>query len=76
MEIDKNIQGYFWDINPDTASPKDHPRYYMTRILEMGNRKAVEWLFRVFGKPKIKQTLPKLRLSPRSANYWRYYFEL
>ena len=66
---------YFWDINPDTASPKKHPRFYMQRILEYGDKKAVNWLFRIYGKRKIKEVLPTLKLSDRSANYWHYYFK-
>jgi hypothetical protein len=74
MSLSTQIRGYFWDINPDTASPKKHPRYYITRILEEGNKRAVHWLFRMFGKSKVMNLLPTLRLSDKSANYWRYYF--
>lgn len=42
------MKRYFWDIDTDKSNPKQHPEYYMTRILEVGNRKAVDWLFRVF----------------------------
>jgi len=74
MSLSAHIRGYFWDINPDTASPKKHPKYYMTRILEAGDKKAINWLLRMFGKNKVKKLLPTLRLSDRSTNYWRYYF--
>ena len=76
MSLSTQIRGYFWDIDTESASPKKHPRYYMTRILEEGNRQAVEWLFRTFGKSKVRTTFPSLRLSDRSKNYWRYYFKL
>ena len=76
MGLANPIRNYFWDINTNTASPRKHPRYYMTRILEIGNKRAVKWLFRVFGKKRISEALPMLKLSDRSANYWRYYFKL
>jgi hypothetical protein len=74
MSLSKNVSGYFWDINTDKANPKKHPKYYMSRILEVGDRKAVNWLFSIFGKNKIKKLLPTLRLSERSTNYWHHYF--
>jgi hypothetical protein len=76
MLLSSQIRGYFWDIDPHKASPKKHPRYYMTRILEYGDKKAVSWLFRVYGRKKVKEALPYLKLSARSANYWLYYFNL
>ncbi len=76
MSLSTHVSGYFWDINTDTATPRKHPRYYVSRILEEGNRKAVNWLFRLFGKSKVKRLFPTLRLSERSRNYWRYYFKL
>jgi hypothetical protein len=76
MSLSTHISGYFWDIDPENTSPKKHPRYYMTRILEFGDKRAIKWLFRVFGKEKVKEALLTLRLSDRSANYWRYYFKL
>ena len=74
MSLDTNIRRYFWDIDPDNADPKKHPKYYVSRILEFGNKKAINWLFRMFGRDKVKKLLPTLRLSERSTNYWHYYF--
>ena len=76
MSLNTYIRGYFWDIDPVKALPKKYSKYYMTRILEYGNKKAVTWLFRVYGKKKIKEMLPILTLSDRSANYWNYYFKI
>lgn len=64
------IQKYFWDINPKKARPKKHPEYYIGRILEYGNEKAIEWLKFVFGKEKIKSAAQKARISKKSKNYW------
>ena len=64
------IQKYFWDINPKKAKPKNHPEYYIERILEYGNEKAFEWLKFVFGKEKIKSVAQKAKISAKSKNYW------
>jgi hypothetical protein len=74
MSLSPQISRYFWDIDPDNANPKKHPRYYMNRILEVGDKKAVNWLFRMFGRDKVKKLLPTLHLSERSTNYWHHYF--
>ena len=74
MTLSTHIRKYFWDVNADNASPQKHSKYYMTRILELGDWQVVKWLFDLFGKNKVKNLLPTLRLSNRSANYWHYYF--
>lgn len=71
MPIASYIEKYFWDINPKKASPKRHPEYFIKRLLELGDQKAFSWLMIVFGKKKIKEALRKLRLSPKSKNYWK-----
>jgi hypothetical protein len=74
MSLDAQVRGYFWDIDPESAIPKKHPKYYMTRILEEGDKQAVSWLFRMFGKNEVRKLLPSLRLSEKSTNYWQHYF--
>jgi len=64
------IQKYFWDINPKKSKPKNHPEYYIKRILEYGDEKAFEWLKFVFGTKKIKNIAQKSRISEKSKNYW------
>jgi len=71
MPIAAYVQKYFWDIDPEKASPKSYPEYYIQRILELGDQKAVAWLKLVYGKKKIKFVVKKGRLSPKSQNYWK-----
>ena len=70
MGIAPYMRKYFWDIDPKKARPKSHPEYYIKRILEYGDLKAFRWLKLVFGKEKIKKIARKVRLSPKSKNYW------
>ena len=76
MTLSPAIRKYFWDINPQQATPAKYPHYYMTRILEKGDTAAVDWLLAEYGQDQIKMLLPSLKLSPKSANYWRHYFHL
>ena len=73
--ISRHIHKYFWDIDVKKAKPKSHAAYYISRILEIGDEKAFEWLKRVYGTKKIKQTLSKVRLSRKSEQYWKLYFD-
>lgn len=71
MPLPSHIQKYFWDIDPKKAQPKKHPKYYMKRILELGDEKAIVWLKYVYGTKKIKRVALSARLSAKSKNYWR-----
>lgn len=74
MAIAKQMQKYFWDINPRKAHPKSHPEYYVKRILELGDKKAFLWLKRVFGIQKISKFAKKSTMSPKSKNFWNMVF--
>lgn len=39
----------------------------------MGDRQAVSRLFSQFSQKEIKQTLPYLKLTPKSKNFWNLY---
>lgn len=71
MPLTPHIRKFFWDINPETARPKSHPDYYIKRILELGDGRALKWLKSVFGSKKVAQVARSARLSPKSKNYWK-----
>ena len=68
------IKKYFWDIDTKKADPKTHPDYFIARILEFGDRKAFVWLKKFYGIKKIRAKLGEIKLSRKSANYWRHIF--
>lgn len=71
MSLNPSIQKYFWDIDLKKAHPKSYPEYYIKRVLELGDKKALSWLKRVFGNKKISEVSKKKGLSLKSANYWQ-----
>lgn len=75
MPLASYLKKYFWEIDPQKAKPKNHPEYYIKRILELGDEKAAKWLMTTFGKKKIKETLGKVKLSPKAKNYWNLVFK-
>lgn len=72
MALPSYIAKYFWDIDKQKAVPKTHPQYYIGRILEFGDKKAFGWLKKKYGLSEIKKIYKKLKLSPKSASYWRH----
>ncbi|MBI3069774.1 MAG: hypothetical protein HYY87_00520 [Candidatus Levybacteria bacterium] len=75
MPLQSSLKQYFWDIDLKKARPKSHPEYYIKRILELGDKKALIWLKRVFGNQKIKEVAKKKGLSKKSVNYWQILFK-
>jgi hypothetical protein len=73
MSLPSYLYKYFWDIDPKKAQPKSHPEYYIKRILELGDRKAWNWLKRTFSLNKIHQVQSKARLSPKAKSFWQLY---
>lgn len=75
MSLKHSLHKYFWDIDCKKARPKSYPEYYISRILELGDKNAFGWLKAVFGNEKIKKISQKAKLSPKSSNYWRLIFK-
>ncbi len=74
MSITSKVQKYFWDIDPKKAQPKAHPEFYIKRILELGDKKSVSWLKKVYGIKEIIRVSKIAKLSPKSKNYWNQIF--
>ncbi len=71
MPIPSSIRKYFWDINTTRSSPKSHPEYYISRILEFGDMEAFVWLKETFGLKVIKNSIRNLRISRKSKGFWK-----
>jgi hypothetical protein len=76
MILPKNIARLFWDIDTTKSTPRRHKKYYISRVLDKGDRKAVSWLFKIFGEKEVRRSVIGSRMSSRSANYWRKFFQL
>lgn len=61
----------FWDTSVDRLDLLKNKRYIIERALELGDQKAVEWLFATYTRTDIKNVLRKSKnLSPKSSHYW------
>ncbi len=65
------LKPYFWDVDFAKLDYKKSPRFVLGRILEYGDKRAISWMQRNFGKSDIAGVLSRLRaVSPKSANFW------
>lgn len=65
------LKKYFWDADYKQLDLEKNKKYIIERLLELGNKKAIQWLLNNFKKSDIAQTLKTTRnLSRLSANFW------
>lgn len=81
IEEERNIPGrfqpLFWDVDPRTIDVKQHARYIIERVLEMGGLDALYWIQRLFPTKLIMETCEVSRkISPKSRNFWEIWFGL
>jgi hypothetical protein len=72
MDEAKNIpRAFFWDIDPARLDLQENKGYIIERILELGDDKAVRWLFENYSRNDIRKVLAaSQRISRKSSQYW------
>ncbi len=71
MVLPKSLHKYFWDIKTKEVDVNKKSKYFINRILELGNMKAINWLNKNFDKKTISDTIKTTKLSPKSKNFWQ-----
>jgi len=70
-KIPEFLKKYFWDVEFNKIDLKKNRTYILRRILEFGDEKAVDWMWKNFKKTEIRYVLSHFRgCSQKSANYW------
>ena len=65
------LKGHFWDCEFKKISLEKNRIYILKRILEYGDKDAVNWMWKHFKKAEIKNALSNFRgYSKKSANFW------
>lgn len=76
-KIPSRFQSLFWDVDLRTIEVKQHARYIIERVLEMGNLDALLWLQGMYPTALIIETLEmSKKLSPKSRNFWETWFRV
>lgn len=71
------LKKYFWETDADKIDIQKDAPYIIGRVLEYGDPDALRWIFRIFGRPRIKKIILTRRgFSPKTANFWRLFFNL
>ncbi|MBW7944537.1 hypothetical protein H3C70_04000 [Patescibacteria group bacterium] len=73
MPLPRSVARYFWGDNLHEISLEKHAKYITQTLLEKGDTDAVRWLFSVVPPQTVKAMLPELRLSKKSAHFWKVY---
>lgn len=71
------LKKYFWDVEFGKIDTKEHPYDLLTRLLEYGDEKAIDWMKKNFTKQQVEDVLLHYRgVSPQSANFWALIFNI
>jgi hypothetical protein len=55
-------QELFWDVDPKTIDPKKHARYIIERILDFGDDKEVQWMWKTYSHKLIRDVVINSRV--------------
>jgi len=64
-------QSLFWDTDVKNIDLKKNARYVIERVLDFGRDEEVRWLWKVYKKPLLRDTVENSRsLRPRTKILW------
>jgi hypothetical protein len=72
MDKEENIpRAFFWDSDLARLDLQENKEYIIERVLDLGDDKAVRWLFSNYPRSDIEEVLAaSRRISRKSSNYW------
>ena len=76
-KLPKSLRLFFWDMDFNKLNIKTHASIVIRRLLDRGNLKEIIWLFKTYGKEKIKKEVMETKdLSRPTCNFWADFFDL
>jgi hypothetical protein len=73
--VPDELSSLFWDTNWKQIHLRQHARYVIERVLELGWLDAVSWLQRVYPVQTIIDVLTVSRvITAKSRNFWNIWF--
>jgi len=74
--IAEHLRPFFWETDLSKISIEENKQYIIERILELGDRNAVQWLFSNFSLDEIKKAIEENKsISKKSLNFWSIILE-
>jgi hypothetical protein len=69
--IPEHLRPFFWETDLSKINIEENKQYIIERILELGDKDAVQWIFSNFSLDEIKKALKESRrMSKKSLNFW------
>ena len=69
--LPKVFKKYFWDCSFEDLKWEDYQRFIAERLLNLGNREAIQWLLKNLSKDDLKKIIDKSRaLDAKTQNFW------
>lgn len=75
--IPASLKAFFWDARLSDLSVEHHRDFILARLLETGDRKALQWLFKTYPRDAILDFLSRRGtdlLSQKSWHFWALQF--
>ena len=70
-ELPGMLRKYFWDCNFEDLTMRQYPIFISERILNLGDKDSVGWLFSKVDKEFLIDLVNKSRnLNKKTKNYW------
>lgn len=77
MTLPDYLKVYFWDTELGELDLHKHRHFIISRILNEGNDRALNWLLNQYDRKTIKTAVKASRsLTPKTARCWQNYFSL
>ncbi|MFW6159522.1 MAG: DUF6922 domain-containing protein [Acidobacteriota bacterium] len=74
--LPNHLKPFFWETDLAKISLTKNKLYIIERILELGDKDAVQWLFSNFSFGEIREALKgSIRISKKSLNFWELFLE-
>jgi len=74
QKIPSQIIKFFWGDNSAKLSFRNNKKYIIQTLLEKGDINDIKWLFSQLNSLDIKSLLSSLKLSSKSAHFWKIFF--
>lgn len=75
--IPSYIKPYLWSYKTEKMDLKKDKKRIIANVLNLGSKKATDWLFKNYSKNEIKNTLADTlpgEWNKKSLNYWSIIF--
>jgi len=76
QRIPPHIIKFFWGDNCAELNFKNNKKYIVQTLLEKGDINDIKWLLSQSSPLDIRLLLPSLKLSSKSAHFWKIFFNV